>query len=70
MASTDTPLHNEEKSLEMSLHAVIIGFIAYLIMVFLLKQDEYKAEKHSIIIGATSLIYMLLWGHSLPPFLK
>ena len=49
------------------LHAVIIGVISYLLMVYLLKQSNEKALNRSIILAAISSIYMVLFGHSFPP---
>ena len=50
----------------MLLHAVIIGLILYLIMLFGLKQSAQVAESRSLLIAAVVLIYMLLFGHGLP----
>lgn len=50
----------------MLLHSLIIGIVAYLIMVFLLKQDQEVAENRSILLMAIVLIYMILFGHGLP----
>jgi len=50
----------------MLLHSVIIGFILYIIMVFLLKQEKIVAENRSILLASVILIYMILFGHGLP----
>ena len=50
----------------MALHALIIGVLAYLIMLFGLKQRNEVAERRSILIAAAVLIYMILFGHKLP----
>lgn len=55
-----------ERGLMMLLHAVIIGLILYLIMLFGLKQTQSVAENRSILMGAIVLIYMILFGHGLP----
>jgi len=55
-----------ERGLMMLLHAVIIGFILYLIMFFGLKQSQSVAENRSLLAAAIVLIYMLLFGHGLP----
>lgn len=47
-------------------HAFIITFILYVIMLFGLKQTTTKALNRSLFIGAFALIYMILFGHSLP----
>jgi putative effector of murein hydrolase len=48
------------------LHSVIITVILYIIMKFFLKQSETMSLNRSILIGALSLIYMILFGHGLP----
>jgi CBS domain containing-hemolysin-like protein len=55
-----------ERGLMMLLHAIIIGLILYLIMLFGLKQPKAVAENRSLLIAAIVLIYMLLFGHGLP----
>jgi len=50
----------------MVFHSIIITIILYVIMKFLLKQSELKSQNRSILIGAFVLIYMILFGHSLP----
>ena len=48
------------------LHAFLITIVLYLIMIFGLRQSSTKALNRSLLIGAISLIYMILFGHSLP----
>ena len=55
-----------ERGLMMLVHAVIIGLILYLIMLFGLKQSAQVAENRSLLIAAVVLIYMLLFGHGVP----
>lgn len=55
-----------ERGLVMLLHSVIIGFVFYLLMVFVLKQQSFVAENRSILLAAFVLIYMILFGHGLP----
>ena len=50
----------------MILHSAVIGFILYLVMVFLLGQKSVVAENRSIVIAAIVLIYMIVFGHGLP----
>jgi len=50
----------------MFLHALIIGVILYLLMVYILKQKPIVAENRSILLAAITLIYMILFGHGLP----
>jgi hypothetical protein len=55
-----------ESGFTMFVHASIITAILYIIMKFLLKQTESKAQDRSFLIGAIVLIYMILFGHKLP----
>ena len=50
----------------MVLHSIIIGVIVFIFMIFGLKQKNEIAERRSILIASTVLIYMLLFGHNLP----
>ena len=47
-------------------HAVAIGVVLYVVMVYGLKQDTLVAENRSILIAAAVLIYMILYGHGMP----
>ncbi len=55
-----------ESGLTMVLHSVIIGILLYLIMIYLLKQNQMVAENRSIVIAAIVLIYMIVFGHGMP----
>jgi hypothetical protein len=55
-----------ESALIHVLHSSIITVILYVIMRFGLKQSQNMAENRSILVGAIALIYMILFGHSLP----
>ena len=55
-----------ERSLVMFFHSIVIAIVLYIFMVFILKQRPAVAESRSILIGAISLIYMILFGHGLP----
>lgn len=55
-----------ERGLAMLLHSTIIGLVLYGLMVRLLGQSAEVAENRSILIAAVVLIYMILFGHSLP----
>jgi hypothetical protein len=50
----------------MLLHALMIGIILYLVMVFGLGQPQEVAEDRSVLLGALVLVYMILFGHGLP----
>ena len=50
----------------MLLHSVVIGLILYVLMTFVLGQNQMVAENRSILIAALVLVYMILFGHGLP----
>jgi hypothetical protein len=50
----------------MLLHSIIIGVVAFTIMIFILGQKNEVAERRSILIASIVLIYMILFGHRLP----
>ena len=50
----------------MVVHSVIIALVLYLFMRYILKQSQSVAEDRSVLIGAIVVIYMVLFGHSLP----
>jgi hypothetical protein len=53
-------------SFEHLLHSVILGVLLYFVMVFVLKQSYRTAQDRSMLIASLALVYMLLFGHSLP----
>ena len=55
-----------ERGLMMLLHALMIGIILYLVMVFGIGQSPEVAEDRSVLLGAVVLVYMVLFGHGLP----
>jgi hypothetical protein len=55
-----------ERGLLMLVHSAIIGLVLYAIMVQVLGQKSEMAEDRSILIASVVLIYMILFGHSLP----
>jgi hypothetical protein len=55
-----------EGGFTMFIHSAIITAILYVIMRFVLKQSEMVAQDRSILLGALTLAYMILFGHSLP----
>ena len=58
------------KNLEHIVHSALIAAVAYLVMVFLLKQSKNVACNHSVLLFALVLVYMCLFGHSFPPRLS
>ena len=55
-----------ESGLTMVFHSILIGFILYILMKYLLGQNQIVAENRSILISALVLIYMIMFGHGLP----
>lgn len=55
-----------ERGLIMLLHALLLGALLYLVMVYGLKQSTRVAEDRSVLLGALVLAYMVLFGHGLP----
>ena len=55
-----------EGGFTMFIHSAIIIAVLYVIMRFILKQSEMVAQDRSFLIGALVLVYMILFGHSLP----
>ena len=52
--------------LEHVLHACVIVAVAYIVMLYALKQSPRVAETRSLALGAVALAYMLIFGHGLP----
>ena len=52
--------------LEHVLHACVIVAVAYVVMLYALKQSPQVAETRSLALGAAALAYMLIFGHKLP----
>jgi len=59
-----------ESAIIMVLHALIIGIVLYVIMLYVLRQTQVKAETRSVLLAAIVLIYMVLFGHKLPTSLN
>ena len=47
-------------------HSALIGVVAYVIMLYGLKQSPSVAESRSVLLGATALSYMIVFGHKAP----
>jgi hypothetical protein len=55
-----------EKGRMMVVHAIIIGILLYIFMIFILGQRQSVAENRSILLAGLILVYMILFGHGLP----
>jgi len=56
----------KERGLAMLTHSAIIAIVAYVAMVYAMKQPAMIAENRSLLVGSVALVYMLLFGHGLP----
>ncbi len=50
----------------MVVHALVIGVLLYVLMVYVLKQNPMVAENRSILLAGVVLVYMILFGHGMP----
>tara|TARA_B110000027_G_C16009024_1_gene251087 strand:- start:312 stop:488 length:177 start_codon:yes stop_codon:yes gene_type:complete len=50
----------------MVIHGALAGIVAYIAMVYILKQPSSVAEYRSVLLAAISIIYMVIFGHKLP----
>ena len=55
-----------ESPMTMVMHGFIIGVVLFLIMKFILMQNDEKAIARSVLIGSLSVAYMTAFGHKLP----
>jgi len=55
-----------ENGLTMFWHALLLGILLYLFMIYVLGQKQVIAQNRSILIAALLLVYMILFGHGLP----
>ena len=56
-----------ERGIIMCIHSIAIALLSYIFMFYVLKQSSTVAENRSVLLGAGVLIYMVLFGHSIPP---
>ena len=55
-----------EHGLVMAVHGIILALVAYVVMVYGLKQSSGMAENRSVLLGALAVAYMIVFGHQLP----
>ena len=55
-----------ENALTMVGHSIIIGLVAYVILVYLLTQPHNTALDRSILLGSLVCTYMIVFGHDFP----
>ena len=56
-----------ERGIIMCVHSIALAIISYGIMYYLLKQSSLVAENRSVLLGGISLVYMVVFGHDIPP---
>lgn len=55
-----------ENALTMVGHSVIIGLVAYVIMLYLLTQPQNISLNRSVLLGSLACAYMIVFGHDFP----
>lgn len=55
-----------ESPLIMFVHSVFISLILFVLIFYVLQTNLEVATTWSVLIGAISLVYMILFGHNLP----
>jgi hypothetical protein len=55
-----------ERGLVMVVHGVALALLAYVLMVYALKQSVTMAENRSVLLGAVAVAYMVVFGHGVP----
>lgn len=55
-----------DSALMMLVHAIIIGILLYIYMVYAVGQKQAVAEDRSVLLAALILAYMIMFGHGLP----
>lgn len=58
-----------ERGLKMFFHSLVLGLVLYFIMRFL-RIPKDIAENRSLLMGASLLIYMIIFGHGLPKYMN
>ena len=55
-----------ERGIVMLGHSLLIGLVSYFLMVYAMGQSAVKAENRSLLLCAVVLIYMIVFGHTMP----
>ncbi len=55
-----------ERGLVMVVHGIALSLVAYVLMVYVLKQGPSMAENRSVLLGALAVAYMVVFGHMAP----
>lgn len=59
-------MYMNESSLTMVLHAVVIGIVVFIALVYGLKHPKDKSVDKSVLLASIALAYMVVFGHALP----
>jgi hypothetical protein len=57
---------NNESSLTMILHSVVIGILLFLVLFYGVKHPREKSIDKSVFLASIALAYMVMFGHELP----
>jgi hypothetical protein len=55
-----------ERGTTMAFHSAMIGVLFYIILIAV-GVDQKKSEDRSVLIAGLALVYMVLYGHDVPP---
>jgi hypothetical protein len=55
------------KDLNHVMHSAVLGVVLYFVMIYGMGQSQSMAMSRSILIAALALVYMVMYGHSMPP---
>ncbi len=55
-----------ERGLVMVVHGIVLALVAYVVMVYGLKQRPMMAENRSVLLGCVAVVYMVIFGHEAP----
>ena len=47
-------------------HSLVIGILAYVAMLYILKQSPSMAENRSVLLASLACAYMVVFGHGPP----
>jgi hypothetical protein len=55
-----------ERGLVMVVHGVVVALLAYVALVYGLKQSTGLAENRAVLLGCVAVAYMVVFGHQAP----
>lgn len=57
---------SNETPTTMVIHGLVVGLVAYLVMVYLLSQPTVVAETRAVALALAVALYMVVFGHGMP----